>query len=189
MRRSAGALLCAGWLSLLPGCVPLVATGVGTGALMAENRRTTGAQIDDDAIEAKITWRIGDHFGRDTHVDVTSFNRIVLLVGSVPDESARQEIERIARSADNVRAVQNELSIGPPPPVAEDAHDAYVTSKIKALFLDSGKFYPNHVKVNTEGTTVYLMGLVKHKEADEATEIARSVSGVNKVVRIFEYLD
>jgi len=189
MRGRALVLAWMGCLALMPGCAPLVVTGVGTSALMAEDRRTAGTVVDDDSIEAKVSFKVSEHYGRDTHVDVTSFNRVVLLAGAVTSEAAKQDIERIARTTENVRAVQNELTVGPVPSVAAQAHDAYITSKIKAHFLDAGRFYPNHVKVDTEAGTVYLMGLVKHQEADAATDIARSVDGVVKVVRIFEYID
>ena len=176
-------------LPFLSGCLPLVATGVAGAAFSIEDRRTTGTQVEDESIERKISWRIGDRFGRDTHVDVTSFNRIVLLAGQVRDEAAKQEVEQMARATENVKYVYNELTVGPAASMATHSNDALITSKVKGRFLDAGKFYPNHVKVVSENGAVFLMGLVKHKEADDATEIARSTSGVNRVVRVFEYTD
>jgi osmotically-inducible protein OsmY len=187
--RKLALLLCLSALPLLNGCFPLVVAGAGASALSLEDRRTSGAQIEDNSLESKISWRIGEHYARDTHVDVTSFNRNVVLAGQVLDEAAKQDIERIARSAENVKNVYNELTVGPAVSAGTHSNDAYLTSKVKGRFLDSGKFYPNHVKVMTENSVVYLLGLVKHKEAEDASEIASTTSGVNKVVRLFEYID
>jgi len=189
MRQTILVLLCLAALPFVSGCFPLVATGVGAGAMSIEDRRTVGTQIDDESIERKVTWRIGDRFGRDTHVDVTSYNRTVLVSGQVRDEAAKKEVEQIARSVENVKNVHNELTIASALSVGAHSNDALITSKVKARFLDAGRFYPNHIKVVTENSTVYLMGLAKHKEADDATEIARTTGGVNKVVRLFEYID
>jgi osmotically-inducible protein OsmY len=189
MRKAIHILWCLATLPLLSACFPLVATGVGAGAMMIEDRRSTGSYVDDEAIERRISWRIGDHYGRDTHVDVTSFNRVVLISGQVQDDAARQAVEKIAREAEDVRSLQNELTIGQALTIGAHSHDALITSKVKARFLDANKFYPNHVKVITENKVVYLMGLVKHQEADAATEIARNTGDVSKVVRIFEYID
>ena len=189
MRKTIYILLSLATLPLVSACVPLIATGVGAGALMIEDRRSTGSYVDDEAIERKISWRIGDHYGRDTHVDVTSFNHVVLISGQVHDETARQDIEKIAHELENVRSVQNELTIGPALSMGAHSNDALITSKVKARFLDANQFYPNHVKVVTENRVVYLMGLVKHKEGDAATEIARNTGDVSKVVKIFEYID
>lgn len=189
MRKIILVLLCLAAVPFISGCFPLVATGVGAGALSIEDRRTTGTQIEDEAIERKISWRVGERYGRDTHLDATSYNRTVLLSGQARDEAAKQDIGEIARSTENVKAVVNELTIGPALSVGAHSNDALITSKVKARFLDAGKFYPNHVKVVTENSVVYLLGLVKHKEADDATEIARSTSGVHKVVRLFEFTD
>jgi len=182
-------LLCLSALPFLNGCFPLIATGVGAGALSIEDRRTMGAQIEDEAIERKISWRIGEHYGRDTHVDITSYNRTVLLGGQARDEVAKQDIEKIARSTENVKNVYNEMTIAPALSAGAHSNDALITSKVKGRFLDAGKFYPNHVKVMTENSVVYLMGVVKHKEAEAATEIASTTGGVHKVVRLFEYMD
>lgn len=176
-------------LASLPGCVPLVATGIGTAALMADDRRTAGMIVEDESIENKILLRAEQRFGSNAHVNVTSFNRIVLLTGEVPDAEARAEIERMARSVENVRSVQNEVAVAQPTTLMLRSNDSVLTSKVKARFVDANKFRANHVKVVTENSVVYLMGLVKRQEAQDATDIARTTGGVHRVVRVFEYTD
>ena len=173
----------------LQGCFPVLATGFGAGALLVADRRSSGAYIEDESIDWKASSRIKDRFGGRVHVNTTSFNRNVLLTGEVPDEESRLEAEKIAASLPNVRAVTNELQIAGASSLTSRSNDAYITSKVKARFVDANKFSPNHVKVLTESNVVYLMGLVTRREADDATEIARTTGGAQKVVRVFEYVD
>lgn len=176
-------------LSLLSGCAAVALGGaVGGGVLLAEDRRTVGTVTEDQGIEVKTSSRIGDRV-RDAHINVFSFNRQVLLTGEVPTAAAREDAERIARAVENVRGVYNELQVGANTALSVRTNDAYLTSKVKARFVDGQKFSPVHVKVVTENAVVHLMGLVKRTEADAATEVARTTGGVNKVVRLFEYLD
>lgn len=175
---------------LLPGCAELVIGGAAlTGGVVAADRRTVGTITEDQAIEFKAANRIGERFRDGVHVNVTSYNRMVLLTGEVPDAATRSEIERIVRAVENVRGVVNELAVAGVSSLAARANDTLITSKVKARFVDAQKFNPLHVKVVTEAGVVYLLGLVHRKEAGEATEIARTTSGVQKVVRVFEYLD
>ena len=176
-------------LASLPGCVPLVATGIGTAALMADDRRTAGMIVEDESIENKILLRAEQRFGSTAHVNVTSFNRIVLLTGEAPNAEARAEIERMARSVENVRSVQNEIAVAQPTTLILRSNDSVLTSKVKGRFVDANKFRANHVKVVTENSVVYLMGMVKRQEAQDATDIARTTGGVHRVVRVFEYTD
>jgi osmotically-inducible protein OsmY len=148
-----------------------------------------GTITEDEAIELKTDGRIGDKFKEGVHVNVTSFNRMVLLTGEVPDAAARTEVERIAWAVENVRGVHNELAIAGESSYTVRSNDSVITTKVKSRFLDSQKFNALHVKVVTENSVVYLMGLVTKEEADIATEIARTTSGVQKVVRLFEYID
>jgi osmotically-inducible protein OsmY len=181
------ALACA--LPALQGCLPLFAgAAVGTGALIAEDRRSSGTYIDDQGIEMKAASRIGDRFP-DLHVNVTSFNRVTLLTGEVPGADAKADIGRLAREVPGVRVVQDELAIAPPSSLTARSNDTYLTSKVKARFIEHGKFQVNHVKVITEAGTVYLMGLVKRGEATDATRIAATTAGVGRVVQVFEYID
>ena len=171
----------------LEGCFPVAAVGVGTAVVSAQDRRTTGAQIDDAGIELKIGNRISDKYGDKVHVGVTSYDRNVLLTGEVPDEATKADIAKIASGVQNVHGIVNELQIAGVPSDASIANDAYLTTKVKARFLDAGKFNPIHVKVVTEAGVVYLLGIITQQEAADAVEIARTTDGVRKVVKIFEY--
>ncbi len=176
--------------TLLAGCAPiLVAGAVGGAALVATDRRSTGAQVDDEAIELKISNNVGTGFGDRVHVNVTSFNGIVLLTGEVPTPDLVASIEQIARTTPKVRRVVDELAVIPVTDLNARTNDTYITSKVKARFVEANKFAPNHVKVVTERQIVYLMGLVTHAEADTAAQIAATTSGVTRVVKLFEYID
>ena len=174
-------------LASLSGCVPLVATGIGTAAMMADDRRTAGIMVEDESIENKILQRVGQR--PNVHLNATSFNRIVLLTGEAPSAEVRADIERIARAVENVRNVQNEVAIAQPTTLTLRSNDSLLTSSIKARFVDANKFHANHVKVVTENSVVYLMGMVKRQEAQDAAEVARTTGGVHRVVRVFEYTD
>jgi osmotically-inducible protein OsmY len=177
-------------LPLIHGCAPLIAGGAAaTGIVVAQDRRTVGTLTEDEGIELKAAGRIGERFKDGVHVNVTSYNRMVLLTGEVPDAAARTEVERIAWAVENVRGVYNEMAIAGVSSYTVRSNDTIITSKVKTRFLDGQKFNPLHVKVVTENSIVYLMGLVRKQEASDATEIARTTSGVQKVVRVFEYLD
>jgi osmotically-inducible protein OsmY len=188
--RIAGiALFAAAGIATLPGCVPLVATGVGAAALMADDRRTAGIYIEDESIENKALLRVEQKHSAGVHLNVTSFNRIALLTGEAPSDVVRADIEKIVRGIDNVRSVQNEVAVEQPTTMMLRSNDTVLTSKVKARFVDANKFKANHVKVVTENSVVYLMGIVKRQEAQDAAEIARTTHGVHRVVRVFEYMD
>ncbi len=171
----------------LSGCFEAAVMGASATVLAAVDRRTTGTQIEDEGIELRAVNRIGERFGDKLHVNVTSFNRNVLLTGEVTDAAVRSEIEKIVRSLPNVRGVTNESQVAGVSAYSARASDASITGKVKARFLDAGKFNAVHVKVVTEAGVVYLIGIVTEKEAADATEIARTTSGVRKVVKVFEY--
>ena len=174
----------------LSGCLPLVAAGAASVALVATDRRSAGAQLDDAAIEGRISGEAGSRYGDKAHVSVTSYNGIVLLTGEVPDEAARDAMATLARSTDRVRGVQNELQVAPPSGLTERTNDTYLTSVVKTRFLEANdKFSATHVKVVTDRKVVYLMGIVQRAEADAAAAIAASTKGVARVVKVFEYLD
>jgi osmotically-inducible protein OsmY len=175
---------------LLTGCVPLLVAGaVGGTALVATDRRSVGAQADDEAIELKIGNNIGTGYGDRVHVNVTSYNGILLLTGEVPTPELVTTITQIARTTAKVRSVHNELTVGPVSSIGSRTNDSYITSKVKARFVEANKFAPNHVKVVTERQVVYLMGLVRHDEADTAAQIAATTSGVIRVIKLFEYIN
>jgi osmotically-inducible protein OsmY len=175
-------------VGVLSGCVAAVVGGAGTAAVIGEDRRTVGTVTEDQGIEVKAENRINDKF-KDAHINVTSFNRMVLLTGEAPNAAAKEDIDKIARAVENVRGVYNEITIGGVTALSARTNDSFITSKVKARFVDQQKFNAIHVKVVTEANVVYLLGLVKHKEGEDAVEIARTTSGVQKVVKLFEYID
>lgn len=176
--------------ALLAGCAPiLVAGAVGGTALVATDRRSAGAQVDDESIELKIANNIGAGFGDQVHVNVTSYNGVVLLTGEVPTQDSLNSIVEIAHKTPKVKTVHNELLIGPVASVGSRTNDSYITAKVKSRFVEANKFAANHVKVVTERQVVYLMGLVRHSEADTAAQIAATTSGVTRVVKLFQYID
>ena len=173
-------------LPVLAGCVAAVVGGAAAGGyLVGEDRRPANFLADDQAIEFRIGNLVPEKYPT-AHVNATSYNRLVLLTGEVPNAEAKTEVERIAQGVPNVRGVYNELTVAPATGFSARANDSLITSKVKARFLDARKFNPVHVKVTTENNTVYLQGIVKQREADVATEIARTTSGVRRVVRLFE---
>ncbi|HEY3555279.1 MAG TPA: BON domain-containing protein [Casimicrobiaceae bacterium] len=183
------ATVCAASL-LLSGCIPLMVAGAAGGAaLVATDRRSAGTQVDDEAIELKIANNIGAGFGDRVHVNVTSYNGLVLLTGEVPTQDLVGQIGEIARTTAKVRRVVNEIGVMPVSSIGTRTNDSYITSKVKARFVEANKFPPNRVKVVTEREVVYLMGLVTHAEGDAAAQIAATTSGVIRVVKLFEYLD
>jgi osmotically-inducible protein OsmY len=176
--------------TLLGGCVPLLVAGaVGGTALVATDRRSVGAQADDEAIELKVSNNIGTGYGDRVHVSVTSYNGVVLLTGEVPSQDLVGSIGEIARTTAKVRRVHNEITVGPVSDLGSRSNDTYITSKVKSRFVEANKaFSATHVKVVTERQVVYLMGLVRRDEGDAAAQIAASTSGVVRVVKLFEYI-
>ncbi len=170
-------------------CVPVVVGGAAVGGSMAADRRTSGTYIEDQAIELKASKAISDSLNDKVHANVTSYNRQVLITGEAWDEANKKKAESLVKPIENVLSIQNHLAIGPNSSLSTRTNDTYITSKVKANFLKENKFAANLVKVVTENGTVYLLGLVTHKEADDAVEIARGIGGVKTVVKVFEYID
>ena len=187
MRKLIGLTLVATAMPLLQGCFPLAVTGVAAAGFIASDRRTTGTYIEDEGIEWKIIGKLRDRFPG-AHANATSFNRHVLLTGEAPNEDAKKHIEDAVRTIENVKEVTNELQVAGASSIASRGNDALVTSNVKARMVNNGKFSPQHVKVLTEAGVVYLLGLVTQEEGDSAVEIARTTSGVNRVVKVFEYI-
>jgi osmotically-inducible protein OsmY len=188
MRKRLGILVLLAAAPLLQSCFPLAVTGVAAGALVASDRRTTGMYIEDDTIELKALGRLHDF--PTAHVNATSYNRRVLLTGEVYDEKVKKQVFEAVHGIDNVREVIDETQIAGASSLASRGNDALITSNVKARMLNNnGRFSANHIKVVTEAGVVYLMGLVRHSEGDAAAEIARNTSGVNRVVKVFEYID
>ena len=180
-------LLVSASMVLLQGCFPLAATGLGAAVMMVDDRRSTGVYVEDENIEWKVRGRLIDQFAG-THVNVTSFNLTVLVTGEVPTEKLKVEVGEAVRSIPSVKNVVNELVVGGNTALTARANDGLITTNVKTRFINNGKFSINHVKVVTESGTAFLMGIVTSDEADAATELARTTSGVSRVVRVFEYI-
>ncbi len=174
---------------LLTACAPVIVAGAAGAALVATDRRSAGAQLDDQTIETKILTTVAGRYGDTVHFNVTSYNGIVLLTGEVPDAAVRADIYALARGTERVRSVHDELLVGPSTDLPARTSDSYVTSKVKTRFVEaSDKFSATQVKVVTERGVVYLMGLVTRAEGDAAAQIASTTSGVVRVVKLFEYV-
>lgn len=189
-RRRAGLLLAGVALSgLMSACAPLVVGGAAVGsALVAVDRRTSGAQLDDQGIELRASNRIKEQFGERANVSVTSYNRQVLLTGEAASEAVKAEVERVVAGVDNVRSIVNELGVVNSPSFSQRSSDTLITGKVKAGMVDAKDLSAVAFKVVTTRGTVYLMGRVTQREASRATDIARNTSGVMRVVRVFEIL-
>ena len=172
----------------LGACAPLMIAGVAGTAMVASDRRTSGAQLEDEAIELRAQARIRDNLGERVHVNVTSFNRQVLLTGEVTAEKDRLAVLQLVERIENVKAVVNELSVTPLSTLSERSNDLLIVAKVKASYVDSRDLFANAFKVVAERGTVYLMGRVTLREANSATQVTRKVGGVNKVVRLFEII-
>ncbi|MDH4418635.1 MAG: BON domain-containing protein [Acidovorax sp.] len=178
----AAAALAAG----LSACAPLIVGGAVVGGVMAVDRRTTGTQIEDEGIELRAANRIRETLGDRVHVNVTSYNRQALLTGEVPNAQDRQTVEQIVSQVENTRSVVNDLAVAPNSSLGQRSNDTFITGKVRASLVDAQDISANSFKVVTERNIVYLMGRVSQREANRATEIARGVSDVRKVVRVFE---
>jgi osmotically-inducible protein OsmY len=172
----------------LQGCFTAAVVGVGTGVMVTLDRRSLGAQTEDESIEWKAGSRVGDEMRDRGHFNFTSFNRKVLISGEVVSAELKAEVGEIVARIPNVRGVYNDLIVGPSSSMVDRSNDSFITSKVKSRSVDSGKFNPLHVKVVTEGGTVFMLGMLTQAEADAAIQIARTTSGVRKVVPLFEIL-
>lgn len=190
MKRLALSLAAAALLSgALTACVPLMVGGaVAGGSLFATDRRTSGAQLEDEGIELRALSRIRGNVGDRVHVNLTSYNRQVLLTGEVPSAQDKQLVEQIVSRVENVNSVVNELAVMGNSSLRDRSSDVLVTGNVKARLLDARDLQSNAFKVVTERGTTYLMGRVTQREADRATAVVRGTTGVQKVVRIFEIL-
>ena len=189
MSRAVCALLAAAALGAgVSGCVPLVIGGAAIGGMMAADRRTAGTQVEDEGIELRAMNRIHAEQGDRVHVNVTSFNRQVLISGEAPTAEIRQAIGHSVANVGNVVSVVNDLGVQPNSSLAQRSTDTFITGKVRASLVDAKDISATAFKVVTERNVVYLMGLVTEREATRATSIARGVDGVRKVVRMFELL-
>jgi osmotically-inducible protein OsmY len=169
-------------------CAPLVVGGMAVGTMVAVDRRTTGAQVEDQGIELHGASRISDKLGDRGHVNITSFNRQVLLTGEVPSEQDKLVVEQVTAKVENVRTTVNEIAVMAVTSISQRSSDTFITGQVKAGLVDAKDIFASAFKVVTERGTVYLMGRVTQKEANRATDVARSIDGVKKVVRVLEII-
>jgi osmotically-inducible protein OsmY len=187
-RPLALSVLCAAMTASLSGCIALVAGGAISGTLAASDRRTFGAQTEDTTIQVKGANKVRNVVGDAGHININSFNRRVLLTGEVRDEAMKAAAERELRSVEGVLSVTNELEIAGPASYTSRSNDTLITTKVKASLVDAKDISANSYQVVTERGTVFLQGRVTQREGQIGADIARGVSGVNKVVKVFEYI-
>jgi osmotically-inducible protein OsmY len=185
--RVAAVLAAIASATLVAGCIPAIVVGVGAGAMVAVDRRTTGAQVDDQATETKVTLEAGNRWGNEVHLNVTSFNGNVLLSGEAPTAQVRGEIVQLAKKTEHTRTVYDEMVVGPVTDLGARSNDTYITSKVKARMLESDIVKSIYIKVVTERSVVYLMGIVSRAEGDAAAQVGATTQGVARVVKLFEY--
>jgi osmotically-inducible protein OsmY len=186
LKRLVLAAALTGTLVGLTACFPLLLGGAVGGALVATDRRTSGSVVEDEGIELRASSRIRENLGERTHINVTSYNRQVLLTGEVPSVQDRQLVEQIVSRVDNVRNIVNELGVMGNATLTQRSSDALVTGRVKAALVDAKDLFANAFKIVTERGTTYVMGRVTEREAKRATEVISSTSGVQRVVRILE---
>ena len=173
----------------LSACAPLIIGGAVTAISLAEDRRTTGVFVDDENIENRALLKVKTRFGNQIHINITSYNRQVLISGEAASEALKRGVEEEVLTVDGIKRVHNEMSVGPQAGVIAVTNDARLTTIVKTRFLEANRFQANHVKVVTEASVVYLLGIVKRTEAEAASRLASTTSGEVRVVRLFEYLD
>lgn len=181
-------LAAAALVSSLSACAPLMVGGAVMTGLVAVDRRTSGMQLEDESIELRTSQGLRRGLSDNSHINVTSYNRQVLLTGEVASAADKERADKITQSQENVKAVANELVIQPVSTLTSRSKDTIISGQIKALFVDAKDLQSNAFKIVTEQGVVYLMGRVTSREAQRATDIARSVSGVTKVVRVFDII-
>lgn len=172
----------------LSACFPVVVAGFAAGTLAAIDRRTLGAQTDDTAIELRAENRFRERLGDSAHIAATSYNRKVLLTGEVSNQTVKDEAEKIAAGIENVLGVINELEITNTGSFGSRSNDVLITTKVRATFIDAKDIYASAFKVQTDRGNVYLMGRVTEREGARAAELVRGISGVQKVVKVFDYI-
>lgn len=188
-RLSVAVLSLAAAAATLSACAPLAVGGAAlTGAMVVGDRRSSGAQLDDQGIELRAANRLRDQMGSRARISVTSYNRRALLTGEVANTRDKELAETIAKQVDNVTIVHNELDVANSPSFTEKAEDSLLTGKVKASLIDTKQISANSFKVVTERGTVFLMGRVTQREADIATQVARTTKGVQRVVRVLEII-
>lgn len=187
--RAAMLALCLVAGTVLSGCAAVVIGGAAAAVAVAEDRRSSGVFVDDENIENRALVKVKSRFGNQVHVNITSYNRQVLVSGEATSEDVKRSVEEEVNTVPGIKRIFNELVVGPQAGVLSVSNDTRLTTIVKTRFIEANRFQPNHVKVVTENGVVFLLGIVKRNEADAATQLASTTSGVTRVVRLFEYLD
>lgn len=174
---------------VLSGCVGVVLGGAAGGASIINDPRTAGSQVEDESIELKAGTRLRGHkeLDQQVHINVTSYNQVVLLTGEAPTEDMRAQVFELAKGIEKVRTVHNEITIAAPTPLTSRTTDSWLTTSVKAKIVGAEELNAIRIKVVSEAGTVYLLGLVTHKEGDLAAQLASQTAGVQRVVKLFEY--
>ena len=180
-----GLALAAGLVSL-SGCFPLIAGGAITGVMVAADRRTSGTVVEDNTIQIKASNRLNDNLGERVHINVTAYNRKVLLTGEVPSEQDKQLAEKVVMGVENVQGVYNELAVLGNSTFSQKSSDTLVTSRVKAAIIDAKDLMSNAVKLTTERGTVYVLGRVTPREATRFIEVIRVQDGVHRLVLLWD---
>jgi osmotically-inducible protein OsmY len=175
-------------LGLASCAAPLMFGGIIGGAMVASDRRSAGIQLEDETIEQRSASAIRENFGSKEHINITSYNRQVLITGEVSNDTVRRQVESLISRVENVRAVVNEMAIGAASSTSDRASDVLLVAKVKASMVDTEDVFANVFKIVGERGTVYMMGRVTQNEAKRATDVVRGVSGVKRVVRVLEYI-
>jgi osmotically-inducible protein OsmY len=176
-------------LAGLSGCVPLIVGGAMIGGgMVATDRRTSGTVVEDEGIELKSIVRIRENLGDRVHVNVTSYNRQVLITGEVPNEQDKAKIEQIVSQVENVRNAVNELGVLGSSTLSQRSNDVFISTRVRAALLDARDLFSNSFKVVTERGTVYVMGRVTQREANRATDVITATQGVQRLVRVLEII-
>ena len=186
IQKTVVSLALAAALASLSGCFPLLVGGAVTGAMVAADRRTSGTVVEDNTIQLKASNRLSDNLADRVHINVTSFNRKVLLTGEVPSEQDKQLAEKVVAGVENVLSVSNELAVLGKTTFSQQSSDTLVTSRVKAAIIDAKDLSSNAVKVVTERGAVYLLGRVTPREANRFVEVVRAQDGVQRLVLLWE---
>ena len=178
-------------ISFAPGCAPVIVAGGATAAVAGGDRRTQGSFVDDGSIEIKARRALNDEpdFGDDVHINITSMNGIVLLTGETTTADTRDRATALIREIPGIRRIVSEIRVAEPRAFMYTSNDSWITGKVKAKLIGTEGLPSRQIKVVTENSVVYLMGLVTQKEGEIAAETARTIGGITRVVKLFEYLD
>jgi osmotically-inducible protein OsmY len=188
VQRVLACALLAGSVVSLTACFPLVMGGAVMGGMVATDRRTSGTVLEDEGIELRAKSRIRENLGDRVHINVVSYNRLLLLTGEVPTAQDKQLVEQVVSRVDNVSRIENDLAVLGNSTLGQRSSDALVTGRVKAALVDSKDLFANAFKIITERGTTYMMGRVTQREAKRATEVVSAVPGVQKVVRLLEII-